>query len=118
MSAARAQFLKDIRGLRDALQLDPIASGAAAIVDPPAVTILRRGVSVTALIALEAFVRERTRELLSDLSNWPAQYGQLPQKFREAALLHSLGHLQRYAQMLRRQKEDFEREIRTELTLM
>lgn len=118
MSAARASFLGSIQGLGAALRLDVIASGAAGTHETAGVIILRRGMLITALIALETFVRDRTTEILTDLSRWPASYDQLPFKLREAALLSSLAHLQRYATMLKRQQDDYEVEIIQQLDLM
>jgi hypothetical protein len=118
MSSARAQFLLAIHGLNDALSLDPLAAGAIAVPERPGIAILRRGMLVAALIALETFIRDRTSELLERLSRWPASYEQLPQRFRDAALLNALSHLQRYALMLKRQQEDYESEIISQVSLM
>ena len=118
MSAARQQFLLDIRGLADAVSLEAIAAGAVGAVAPPATVILRRGVLVTALVALETFIRDRTVELLNQLGAWPARFEDLPQRLRDASLLDSLSHLQRYARMLKRQQEDYETELVQQLNLM
>lgn len=117
MSASRDRFLSSIEGLSDALSLDPISSGAN-IGASPGTVILRRGMLIAALITLESFIRDRTEEILAGLSKWPASYEQLPQKLRDAALLNSLTHLQRYAIMLKRQQEDYESEIISQVTLM
>lgn len=115
MSAARTRFLDNVEGLRAALQLDPFAVGATSTVEPPALIILRRGILIAALIAFEAFVRDRTAELLTNLRDWPASYSDLPQKLRDASLVNSLSHLHKYAQMLRKQGEDYEIEVISEL---
>lgn len=118
MSAARHQFLLDIDGLTDAVSLEVIAAGATGTTVPPGTVILRRGMLIAALIALETFVRDRTVELLQCLSRWPARFQDLPQRLRDASLLHALSDLQRYALMLKRQNEDYESEIVSELNLM
>jgi hypothetical protein len=118
MSAARARFIESINGLNSALTLDPLAAGTGSGGEAPGIVILRRGMLVAALIALESFVRDRTTELLQHLAQWPASYDQLPQKLRDAAMLNALSHLQRYAAMLKRQEEDYEAEIISEIALM
>jgi RiboL-PSP-HEPN len=118
MSAARHQFILDIDGLTEAVSLESIAAGATGTGARPGTIILRRGMLVAALIALETFIRDRTVELLARLSMWPASFQDLPQRFRDASILHSLSDLQRYASMLKRQNEDYEMELFSELNLM
>jgi hypothetical protein len=119
MSAARSQFLIEIDGLKGAVSLDGIAAAAITPGAPsPQTIILRRGILVAALIALETFVRDRTAELLIRLARWPAQFKDLPQRLRDASLLHALTNLQSYALMLRRQGDDYETEIISQLRLM
>lgn len=115
MSAARRDFLDAIDGVRQATRLEALAHGAGAIADPPGVVVLRRGVLVASLIALETFIRDRTAELLQSMGNWPRSFSELPDKLREAALLSSLSNLNRYANMLRRNGEDYFRELEDEV---
>lgn len=117
MSASRQAFLADIAGIRSALALDPLATGAVGTADPPAVIVLRRGILIAALIAFETFVRQRCIELLAELQNWPADYDDLPTKFRESALLHALPNLHSYAKMMKRQGDDYQKEIVDEIKL-
>lgn len=118
MSAARSQFIQSLQGLSAAASLDAITSGSTTTVVNPGVSILRRGILIAALIALETFIRDRTAELIDDLGQWPAKFEDLPQSFRDAALLDSLSHLQRYATMLKRQNENYELEITSEIKRM
>jgi hypothetical protein len=118
MSVSRSQFLADVTGLSEAVSLEAVAAGATGTIAPPGTVILRRGMLVAALIALETFVRDRTVELLQQLGRWPARFQDLPQRFRDASILDALSNLQQYAQMLRRQNEDYEAELLYELNLM
>ena len=111
MSAARSQFLSDLSGLRSAVSLEPVSTGATQTREANGTLILRRGILIAALIALETFIRTRVTELLQQLGRWPARFQDLPQDLRDAALLNALSNLQRYAAMLKRQKEDYEAEI-------
>ena len=115
MSAARGNFLSDIGGLSDAGNLEIVAAGALGAAIPPGVAVLRRGMLIAALTALESFVRDRTTELLGDLVRWPARFEDFPPKFRDAAVLNALLPLQRYAAMLKRQQEDYEAELAAEI---
>lgn len=118
MSAARGNFLADIGGLGDAGNLEIVAAGALGTAIPPGVAVLRRGILIAALTALEAFVRDRTAELLTDLVRWPARFEDFPVRFREAAVLNALQPLQRYAAMLKRQQQDYEGELNIEVRKM
>jgi hypothetical protein len=118
MSAARSAYLTNIEGLKKALDLEILAAGSSGPADPPAIIILRRGVLIASLIALESFDRDRTTELLSRLASWPASFDDLPARFREAALPHALVNIQRYATMLKRNEEDYEAEIVAEVGKM
>jgi len=118
VSVSRTQFKQDLVGLTKAVALDPIATGANQATTNPGVVVLRRGILITALIALETFVRDRTSELLQRLGTWPARYDDLPQKLRDASLLNALSSLQRYANMLKRQQDDYQAELISELKKM
>lgn len=118
MSLARKQFLSDLEGLTEAVSLDPIAAGATSTVEAPGIVVLRRGILIAALIALETFVRDRTTELLETLARWPARFEDLPQRLRDASLLNALTNIQRYALMLKRQKENYEGEILDQIAKM
>lgn len=118
MSASRQRFLDDVAGIRGALALDPLSSGATAALDPPSIIVLRRGIIIASFIALETFIRQRCVELVSGLSNWAGSYDDLPAKFRDAALMGALSNLQKYAQMLKRQGDDYNGEIASEILLM
>ncbi len=63
-------------------------------------------------------MRERTAEVLKTLERWPLSYDDLPEKLRLASRLNALSHLQQFAKMLRRQGDDFEGELKSELTKM
>ncbi len=108
MSLARQQFLENLAGLKEAVSLDPLAQGSVGPTDSRGLVILRRGMLITSLIALESFVRDRTTEILEKLSGWPASYKDFPIKLREAALLDALPNLQKYARVLKRQDDDYE----------
>ena len=114
MSASRAKFLEDLDGLESAINAHSLAQGAAGDAALDGIYILRRGILVTSLIMLETFLRERTRELLERLSDWPAGKYELPDKLRQAALFHSLPHLHKYAKMLKSQGEDYFAELLSE----
>lgn len=118
MSIARGNFLADLQGLSDAGRLEAVAAGALAAAVPPGVMVLRRGVLIAALVALETFVRNRTAECLGLLAYWPARFEDFPAKFRDAAILNALNPIQRYAAMLKRQQGDYEAELVTEITKM
>lgn len=118
MSVSREQFKTALDGLMQAVALDPVASGSTQATTNLGVVVLRRGILITALIALETFVRDRTCELLQRLGLWPAQYDDLRQKFRDACLLNALPFLQRYAAMLKRQQDDYQAELIAELKKM
>lgn len=118
MSIARSNFLEDVRGIEEAVQLDPVSRGASTPAGNQGVAVLRRGILITSLITIERFVRDRTNELLHELGRWPARYQDLPVKLRDAAQLRSLSYLQRYAEMLRRQGDDYEEELQREISRM
>ena len=107
-----------IGGLTEAVALDLVATGATHAATNPGIVVLRRGILIAALIALETFVRDRTSELLQRLGTWPARYDDLPQKLRDAYLLNALSPLQRYATMLKRQQDDYQAELVSELKKM
>jgi hypothetical protein len=118
VSAARQRFLGDVAGIRGALALDPLATGSGGAVDPPAIIVLRRGILIAAFIALETFIRARCVEVVSQLGNWSGSYDDFPAKFRDAALFGAVSNLQKYAQMLKRQGEDYNGEIASEISLL
>jgi len=118
MSVARAEFLENLKGLTDAVGLDPVSGGATNSTIPPGVLILRRGILIAALISLETFTRDRTTELLGRLGGWPASFADLPQELRDAALFDGITNLHRYAKMLQRQGEDYETELIAEIKKM
>lgn len=118
MSVARSQFLDNLEGLVQAVGLDNVAAGNVTARVSPGVLILRKGILVATLVALEAFVRDRTTELLQDLGRWPARFQDLPQDLREASILNALQNLQKYAAMLKRQGEDYESELTTQIKKM
>ena len=117
MSIARATFLKEIDALAQAVLIPNVGSPTALVVRP-GVSILRRGAAITGLVILETFVRARTEEVLIELQNWPARYEDLPTKFRDRATIEALPHLEKYARMLRKQQNDYESEIISEVTRM
>lgn len=118
MSLARENFLEDLNGLMSAVDMEALTSAATAGGPPQGVGVLRRGMMVASLVTLEAFVRKRTEELLVRLGDWPAQYEDLPTKFRDAAILNALPALNRYALILRRQQGDYEAELISEIDKM
>ena len=77
----------------------------------PGVSVLRRGAAIAGLVMLEAFLRDRTEELLVEMGRWPAQYDDLPERFRRRATIEALPNIEKYARMLRRNDEDYEAEI-------
>lgn len=118
MSVARSDFLRNLDGIVQAIGLEAVAQGALGTAIPPSLFVLRRGILVTGLIALETFVRERTVEALGTLERWPRSYEELPEKLRTAARLNALSHLQSFARMLKRQDDDYEYELKAEIAKM
>lgn len=118
MSVARGTFLRSLAGIKEAIALESLAQGSTGTAIPPGVFILRRGILVAGLIALEAFVRDRTAEALRSLERWPMSYEDLPEKLRVSARLNALSHLQQFAKMLKRQGDDYELELKNELIKM
>ncbi|WP_156647870.1 hypothetical protein [Methylobacterium sp. Leaf87] len=118
MSIARVEFLRSLEGINEAISLEYLAQGATQATITPGVFVLRRGILISSLIALETFVRDRTVEALRTLERWPLSYEDLPEKLRIAARLNALSNLQQFAKMLKRQEEDFELELRTEIAKM
>ncbi|MGF3022763.1 hypothetical protein ACQVP2_08035 [Methylobacterium aquaticum] len=118
MSVARGDFARNLAGISEAINLESLAQGAMGTTLPPGVFVLRRGILVAGLIALESFVRERVSEVLRVLERWPRSYENLPEKLRLAARLNALSHLQQFAKMLKRQDEEYELELRSEITKM
>ena len=117
VSKARANILKDLDALRDAVDSTALDSASGTMV-APTIDFLRRGVAITGLVILETFVRNRTEELLEELKGWPASYGDFPKRFRARATIDALPHIEKFAKMLRRQGEDYEGEIIQEVKLI
>ena len=117
MSLARLDFLREVSALSGAVATGQVGS-ATGISVPPEVSVLRRGAAITGLIMLETFVRERTVEVLANLQNWPARYEDFPSKFRDRATIEALAHIEKFARMLRREGEDYEGEIFSEIVRM
>ncbi len=118
MSVARGEFLRSLAGISEAIALEPLAQGATSAIISPGVFVLRRGILVASLIALETFVRDRTSEALRTLERWPKSFEDLPEKLRVSARLNALSHLQKFARMLRQQDEEYETELRDEIAKM
>ncbi len=118
MSVARDEFMRSLSGIGAAIELESVAQGSMVATISPSIFVLRRGILIAGLIALEAFVRDRTSEALRTLERWPRSYEELPEKLRIASRLSALAHLQQYAKMLKRQGDDYEGELRTELKKM
>lgn len=118
MSTARSDFMRSLSGIGEAIALESVALGATGTTIAPGVLVLRRGILITGLIALETFVRDRTSEALLTLERWPRSYEELPEKLRIAARLNALNYLQQYAKMLKRQGDDYEGELRGEIAKM
>ena len=117
MSTARANFLGEIDALARAVSSSPVGS-AAGLGAAPGVGVLRRGAVITGLVMLETFVRDRTEEILVELQNWPAQYEDFPKHFRDRATIDALPNIEKFAKMLRRQENDYETEIITQISRM
>ena len=117
MSTARTNFLRDIQALAEAVTL-PMVGSAAGLTVEPGVSVLRRGATITGLVMLEAFVRDRTEEVLGELQHWPARFEDLPRKFRDRATIEALPHIEKFAKMLRRQGGDYESEVITQICRM
>ena len=117
MSTARAVLLQELRGLQAAVSSSRIGTAAGIAIDP-GVRVLRRGAAITGLVVLESFVRGRTEEILEALRDWPAQYEDLPKDLRRRATIEALPNLQRFAKMLQRQGENYEKAIIDEVNRM
>lgn len=118
MSVARQEFAENLKGVREAISLEPIAQGSLGAAISPGIVVLRRGMMVASLIALEGFIRDRTNEITVKFQDWPRAFDDLPSKLRMAARLEALGHLQKFSRVLKRQGEDYEAELRSELAKM
>jgi hypothetical protein len=114
VSVARGEFLRNLTGISEAIALEPLAQGATNTTISPGMFVLRRGILVASLIALETFIRDRTSEALRVLERWPKSFEDLPERLRLASRMNALAHLQQFARMLRRQGENFETELRNE----
>lgn len=118
MSISRDSFINSLKGISDAMLLESLAQGATGTNLPPSIFVLRRGILVAGLIALESFVRDRTSEALKSLERWPKSFEDLPEKLRLAARLNALSYLQSFARMLKRQGDEFETELKDEIVKM
>lgn len=118
MSIARQQFLTNLTGIREAIEFEPLAQGALGTTISPGIIVLRKGVLVASLVALESFIRDRTAEASRNLERWPRSFDDLPDRLRTAARLEALTYLQKFARVLKRQGEDHEGELRSEITKM
>ncbi len=118
MSVSRGEFLRSLTGVKEAISLESLAQGATGTGILLGIYILRRGILIAGLIALESFVRDRTSEVLRVLERWPKSYEDLPEKLRDAARLNALYNLQQFAKMLKRQEDNYEAELRVEIAKM
>ena len=117
MSNARRRYLQEIEELGHAVRPDIIGSGFYQN-NPLGMAVLRRGTIITGLIMLETFVRDRTEEVLKELQHWPAEFEDLPDKFRRRATIEALRHIEKFANMLSRQDNDYESAILEEVRQM
>lgn len=117
MSTARSGFLQEVHALSEAVSTPIVSSDKHPIVNP-GIGVLRRGATITALVMLETFVRDRTEEILGELQYWPARYSDLPKRFRIRATIEALSHIERFARMLKRQEKNFEDEILSQISRM
>ena len=114
MSIARSVYIKEVRALSEAVSSPEIGTDINPLGSPGA-SVLRRGATITGLVMLETFLRNRTEEVLIDLQNWPARYSDFPDRFRDRATIEALPHIVKYARMLKRQRFDYETEILTQV---
>ena len=117
MSTARSGFLKEVHALSEAVSSPIVGSDTHPMVNP-GIGVLRRGATITALVMLETFVRDRTEEILGELQYWPARYRDLPKRFRNRATIEALPHIVKFARMLKGQSKNFEDEILTQISKM
>ncbi|OWK28959.1 hypothetical protein SPMU_24850 [Sphingomonas mucosissima] len=110
--------MRSLSGIGEAIALESLAQGSLGNTISPGLLVLRRGILIAGLIALEAFVRDRTSEALRTLERWPKSFDQLPEKLRLASRLNALQYLQQYAKMLKRQGDDYEGELQAEIEKM
>ncbi len=118
MSVARGEFLRNLAGISEAIALEPLVQGSTNAVISPGVFVLRRGILVASLLALETFVRSRASEALRTLERWPKSFEDLPENLKLAARLNALSNLQQFAKVLKRQGEDYETELKNEIAKM
>jgi len=118
MSISRGEFLRSLNGIAEAIALEPLAQGATRTLVPPGLFVLRRGILIASLIALETFVRDRTAEALRALERWPKSFEDLPERLRTAARFNALTNLYNFAKLLKRNNEDYEAELREEISKM
>ena len=110
MSAAREKFLREIGALTEAV-LSPRVGSASGISHEPGIAVLRRGAAIAGLVMLETFIRDRTEEILIQMQYWPAQFRDLPERFRRRATIDAFFNVEKYARMLRRNDQDYQTEI-------
>ena len=110
MSVARENFVKEIAALAEAVLLPNVGS-ASGLSHEPGISVLRRGAAIAGLVMLETFIRDRTEEILVRMQHWPAQFEDLPDRFRRRATIDALPNIEKYAKMLRRDNGDYEGEV-------
>lgn len=117
MSDVRQTLHDELAALADAIQTTGVASGQGAEFSRGE-AVLRRGASITALVMLESFIRDRTEEILDSLQSWPANFSDLPNKFRIRATVEALKNIEKYALMLKRQDIEYEKFIFEQVSKM
>lgn len=107
MSEARRKLHAELVALEQATSNSSVIGGATTGATSGE-SVLRRGACITALVMLEAFLRDRTEEILGEFQSWPASFDDLPKRLRSRATIEALPHIEKFAKMLKRQDEDFE----------
>ncbi|KAA2240318.1 hypothetical protein F0L74_29600 [Chitinophaga agrisoli] len=95
---------------------DPIIidGPAANVVHNERARFLRNGLAIISFNILEDFFKQRIGEVLQHVATSPVQFQRLPVKIQEATLLSSLAGIQKIADRMRKNGEDWRTFIQTE----
>jgi hypothetical protein len=91
MSKSRVELLSRLATLRNSLQEANLADGLPTDVKKNEIAaMLRSGMAVLVFAITEAFVRERTAEILKGFSNSAVRFGDLSEKLQRATTIRAL----------------------------
>jgi hypothetical protein len=108
MSLARKNFLDRIAVLRRTLDSDFLKdNGVAHNTHNEKARILRNGISIIAFSILEDFIKDRTGEILENISTSSLQFNLLSPNLQQATTLGALRSITEKANNLKRSNEDW-----------